>query len=201
MNAGYLIFHPATDQPPPATSQLLARLTACGLPGQLLPGTPRRFLTGPQFLQRITFLGCSPRLPLEADSDQDALCTVRLLDPCPSPVLITDQACPSPRCPGCGHPFPEWRGLATRQSTRIDCPACDRQTAPQDLNWRQLGGMGRLFFAISQVFPGEAVPTAGLMDTLRETGGEWRYFYARGPLLWQEGEPVQAFRGAGVTGR
>ena len=189
MNAGYLIFHPTADQPLPEVSQVLTRLSETGLTGQPLPGMPQHFLTGPHFLQRITFLGCSPSVPLTANTNSDnALCSIRLLGPYPAPRLITGQNSRPPRCHGCRHRFHEWQEQIAEPDREIRCPECGQESSWRDLNWRQMAGSARLFIAISQVFPGEAVPTAGLMQTLQQGGEEWDYFYVQQPLLWPGGQ-------------
>jgi hypothetical protein len=194
MNPGYLMLHPATDQPLPEISPLLARLAETGFIGQAVPDTPHCFRAGANFLQRLTFLGCSPNLPLDGDQHPgEALCTIRLLGPFPSAVLISGENCRPPRCRACRHPLPEWRIHIGTANNGIRCPGCGRESGLRDLNWRQMGGTARLFIAISQVFPGEAVPTAGLMQTLRQEGGEWDYFYAQQPRLWHEGGEMPGF--------
>jgi len=189
MNAGYLMLYPTADQPLPVVSRLLTRLTDTGVTGAPLPGMPQRYLTGSHFLQRITFLGCSPSLPLATTDDSgEALCTIRLLGPYPAAHLITGQNSRPPRCQGCRHPFHDWRDQIAEPDREIRCPECARASRWQDLNWRQMAGAARLFIAISQVFPGEAVPTAGLMQTLQQEGKAWDYFYVQRPLLWPGGQ-------------
>jgi hypothetical protein len=49
-----------------------------------------------------------------------------------------------------------------------------------DWDWKQQGGFGRLFVMVEEVFPGEAVPTPGLLDLLRDLDGTpWRHFYVQ----------------------
>lgn len=187
MNPGYLILHP-TSQPPSDLQALLKRLSDTGLIGTPLPQPSNGFLAGPRFLQRITFLGCSPNLPLPGNSESArATCTVQLLGPYPAERLITDHNCRPPRCHGCGHSFREWRDRITQADWQVDCPECKQAAEWPELNWRQTAGAARLFIAISQVFPGEAVPTGGLLETLREGSGDWAYFYAQQPLVWPAG--------------
>lgn len=188
MNPGYLIFHPTADQPPPAVSQLMTRLSDTGLTGLPLPGMPQRLLTGPRFLQRITFLGCSPNLPLAVDERSGATpCTIELLGPYPTARLITGQNSRPPRCRSCRHAIHGWADQGVLPDSEIQCPACGQACRLQDLDWQQMAGAARLFVAISQVFPGEAVPTAALMQALQEEE-TWDYFYVQQPLLWPDGQ-------------
>lgn len=194
MNPGYLMLHPATGQTLPEIAPLLARLAETGFTGGPLPDTRQGFRAGPDFLQRLTFLGCSPYLPLDDDRHPaETLCSIRLLGPFPRAVLVTGDNSRPPRCPACRHPLSEWQrdGGAPEQVT--PCPGCGGESRLQDLNWRRLGGSARLFIAISQVFPGEAVPTTGLMQTLRQAGEEWDYFYVQRPRIWPKGEEIDGF--------
>lgn len=195
MNPGYLILYPATCRPPRDVPGLLQRLSDAGLIGTALAGAPSHFLTGPQFLQRITFLGCSPNLPLSADADATRpVCTVQLLGPYPEMRLITSHNCRPPRCPECHQNLAEWRSRITLADWRIVCPNCGQESELQQLNWRQTAAAARLFIAISQVFPGEAVPTGGLLEALKLENESWDYFYAQQPVAWPGGENPTAER-------
>jgi len=200
MNPGYLILFPDTSQPPPEVTGLLQRLSDTGLIGTPLAGTPNHFLTGPQFLQRITFLGCSPNLPLAAEADTNQpVCTIQLLGPYPEMRLVTNHHGRPPRCPDCRHDLAEWRDHIEQSEWRIGCPQCGQESDLQRLNWRQTGAAARLFIAISQVFPGEAVPTGGLLETLKQGDEVWSYFYAQRPLAWPGGDNPIVERVAGVS--
>lgn len=189
MNAGYLMLYPTGEHPLPTVSTLVTRLETAGLIGRPLARTPHHFLTGAQFLQRISFLGCSPNLPLGGNGlDDNTVCSIRILGPYASVRLLTGHNSRPPRCPACRQPLPEWRDHIATPNKEIHCPACGQVESLAAFNWRQLGAAARLFIAISQVFPGEAVPTAGLMDMLQSEGGEWDYFYVQPPLLGLVGE-------------
>lgn len=188
MNPGYLMLYPAAARPLPAIPELISRLSESGLIGRALPDRLARYQAGPNFLQRITFLGCSPNLPLDVEDGRgDASCTVELLGPYPEVRLMTGQNSRPPRCQGCRQPIAEWRGQLERPDQDVCCPECGRVESWLGLNWRQMAGAARLFIAISQVFPGEAVPTPELMRTLQQEGEAWDYCYVQRPLLWPGG--------------
>ncbi|WP_428605102.1 hypothetical protein [Sedimenticola sp.] len=202
MNPGYLIFHPTLDMPLPALPALLARLAQTGLTGVPLKDAPNHFLAGEHLLQRLTFLGCSPNLPLVSDDTaDDAVCTVQLLGPYPTPRLIGGSNSRPPRCHHCRHPYDNWRDHLSDIEQEVCCPRCGHRCAWHELNWRQMAGAGRLFITISQVFPGEAVPTAGLMETLQQTGEPWDYFYAQPPLRGIEEAVTDGDKEGGVSGQ
>ena len=60
----------------------------------------------------------------------------------------------------------------------IPCPDCGLENPPWGYDWREKAGFGRLFVQIEEVFPGEAVPTPGLLEILENSSGcAWERFY------------------------
>ncbi len=63
---------------------------------------------------------------------------------------------------------------------RWNCPECDKQSRPNELDWRQSAGFGRFFVEIWGIHPAEAVPGDALMETLgRSTDSRWGFFYVQ----------------------
>ena len=63
---------------------------------------------------------------------------------------------------------------------RWNCPECDKQSRPNELDWRQSAGFGRFFVEIWGIHPAEAVPADALMETLgRSTDSRWGFFYVQ----------------------
>jgi hypothetical protein len=62
----------------------------------------------------------------------------------------------------------------------VVCPRCGHRQRPLELGWRRNAGFGRLFVAVEDIFPGEAVPVPSFLKGLAQaTGVEWDYFYIR----------------------
>ncbi|MCW8891531.1 MAG: hypothetical protein OQL20_12800 [Sedimenticola sp.] len=183
MNPGYLALFPTAIESPVNTPELITRLTEIQLIGSPVSGHSDRFYTGAHFLQLITFMGCSPAIPLEKGTDDKEPCILRFWGPYQSPRLFTGGNSRPPRCPLCRNVLKEWRSALERQENNpIECPECSKLIDVERLNWRQLAGVGRQFLTISQVFPGEAVPVGGLMRCLEGEGEPWDYCYIQEPL-------------------
>ncbi len=177
MSTGSLVFRPPPG-PVPETASLEARLREAGFIGAPLGGEINGFLTGERFLQRVSFLGCSPFLRLEPPADgSDRFCHVRFLGPYPAIRLLHGTNTRPPPCPGCGQRIGNWHEALAATGGEIDCPHCGRHATLTELDWQRNAGAGRFFVEVREVFPGEAVPLPGLMELLRGAGGAWDYFY------------------------
>ena len=183
MTSGKLVLQAPLGNPPITREAPLARMVKLGLIGAAFGNRPGSYLTGPRFLQLITFLGCSPHLQLEppADGSKD-FCHIRLRGPFETPRLLCAGNSRPPRCPCCGKGLTHWRQLEVGWSNglsdqKIVCPSCGQSAPPADLNWRRKAGFGHYFIEITGIFPEEAVPLPALMEGLRGDGADWRYFY------------------------
>jgi len=165
----------------PDASFLAAALTEAGFLGIPLAGRKGAFALGDQFLQLVTFAGCSVQVELYPNSDSP-FCHIRIVGPFELPVFQSGRNTRPPRCPNCRTPLRDWkRALAAwdgSQPEPIACTTCGEAGPPWTYDWKEKAGFGRLFIQVEEVFPGEAVPTPGLMDLLADSSsGEWRYFY------------------------
>lgn len=195
MAAYKLILLPTEPQCPPLDcAQLASELQAMQLIGQPVALDNGVFYpTGEQFLQHISFLGCSPMIELEPPSDPATLpadsaagkfCHV-FLHSSTSLCLRADKQCPAPRCPQCRQPFSGWRTtFSTYQQnptlTDWNCSGCGFNGQLTDLSFRKAAGIGHTFIEIRGIYPSEAVPTDALLKRLqRLSGGPWRTIYIR----------------------
>lgn len=144
-----------------------------------------RFLIGEAFLQQITFMGCSPHIELEPPADGSAFCHIGIIGPHATPQFMQGNNTQPPRCSGCRTRLDDWRDRTAEWSRAplaadFTCPKCGIRQRPVDLQWRQNAAFGRLFIAVEDVFPGEAVPVPTLLKKLAGLGGDWHYCYVRG---------------------
>ena len=190
-----LLLHPSDHHSPVVSVEgLSGRLQAIGLIGQPVdPGGSRFYPTGENFLQLITFLGCSPAIELEPPSDPALVgaasaagrfCHVFLS--CTDELQFRmDAQTQPPRCPQCRNPERAWQEKISRwqkHSINISwqCPDCGFTGQLTDLAFRKTAGFGRTFVEIRGIYPSEAVPGETLMATLRSlTGGDWKYIFIR----------------------
>jgi hypothetical protein len=173
-------------------------LAAC-LQGIGLIGEPRTsgsglfYPAGEQFLQLVSFLGCSPAIELEPPGDgasleqamaSDRFCHV-VLDCEPTVRFRADPHTRPPRCPQCGHPETDWQAHIRRwqdepAKSHWSCAACGHRGELTDWVFRKTAGFGRVFVEIRGIYPAEAVPGEALLAALSAlTGGAWRYMYIK----------------------
>ena len=178
MSIGKLVFCAPLSSEPPTRSIMEARLRNIGLIGDPYRRRENSYLVGNNFLQLITFLGCSPNLRLApASEDDDHFCHVRFIGPLPRPRLLYGRNTRPPRCPRCEQRVEQWRADLENGGRHIDCRHCGEKIAIDAPDWRRNAGAGRFFVQITEVFPGEAVPLPALMAQLRAEGDDWDYFY------------------------
>ncbi|MDX2457706.1 MAG: hypothetical protein QNL87_09380 [Gammaproteobacteria bacterium] len=149
--------------------------------------------TGDNFLQLVSFLGCSPMIELDPPADRTTLLTAsaagkfcHLFLNCTETLAFrADSQCPPPRCPDCRQPVADWQTAIeswkknTAQSDWI-CTHCGFAGQLTALQFRKAAGFGRTFIEIRGIYPSEAVPTDALLDTLqRLTNGPWKTIYMK----------------------
>lgn len=185
MTVNQLILLPAAPQATlPDKRALLYRLEQCGFIGTpLMFNGQQHYRPGDNFLQLMTFLGCSPVVALgEPGATGDEFCHIQLDGPSDALRFIGGSNVKTPRCPGCGFRVETWPALVEDWLANPEsiwrCPLCGKEYALPRLRWRQCAGFGRLFLRVWGIFEGEAVPSEELLKVLREVSGlEWQYFY------------------------
>jgi hypothetical protein len=189
-----LVLYPASlDCPVVDRAALIAALRSIGLIATPACHDPAGgYRAGTQFLQLVSFLGCSPAIELDPPADPDEcaracasgrLCHVRLPAAPEHLRFRADRRLPTPRCPHCRKAEDHWDSLitqwrATPRETGWVCRACGHHGRLFDLNFRQRGAFGHNFIDIWGIHPAEAVPGESLLDTLGELAGcDWKYMY------------------------
>jgi hypothetical protein len=190
-----LILLPADPLCPPVNcEQLAGELQAIGLIGAPVALADDVFYpTGDNFLQLVSFLGCSPTIELDPPADLTTLVSASatgkfchlFLDCTASLAFRADSQCPPPRCPECRQPVVDWQTAieAWKQNTaRSDwiCANCGFTGQLTGLQFRKAAGFGRTFIEIRGIYPSEAVPTEALLGTLqRLTNKPWKTIYIK----------------------
>ncbi|TVQ88225.1 MAG: hypothetical protein EA400_09540 [Chromatiaceae bacterium] len=197
MHTGRLLLLPADAQATLPRAELLAALAAAGLcagPPSAGLNAPGAGLTdasmdaraiGPRFFDLIGFTGCA--VNLSGGGPARPTVSVRIDGPHPHPVLRAGRNSRPPRCPHCARPLADWRAQVahwTAAHLPLTCPACGTCRPGNDWHWRQQAGLGRLFIAIEEVFPGEGQPLPALRRLLADLGlGPWQHCYIQDPPL------------------
>jgi hypothetical protein len=189
-----LVLCPAhIDQPVVDTATLVGALREIGLlAGPVCPDLTRGYRAGTQFLQLVSFLGCSPAIELEPPLEpaecakacaSGKLCHIRVTAPDQRIRFRGDSRLPAPRCPHCRKAETGWPELlacwhADPRESGWKCRTCGHSGRLFDLNFRQRGAFGRCFVDIWGIHPAEAVPDDALLSALGQlSGGEWKYLY------------------------
>lgn len=163
-------------------------LTEIGFITAPLPDPGAAFLLGENFMQWVTFMGCSPFIRLEPGDDGEPYCHLVIDGPYDRPRLLQGRNTTPPRCAACRKRIDAWREAIGHLSQAVDvlaaCPHCGHRQDPATFDWRQSAGCGRLFLQVENIFPQEAVPSPGLMERLRGMSGDlpWRHFYLQDPI-------------------
>jgi hypothetical protein len=166
----YLILFPKHPVWAPVSLEPLTdQLQAIGLLGK--ERAPGLYSTGPEYLNLITYLGCSPQVAL--GENQDAT-TIRLSGSFNAPRFAHGDNLKQPRCPRCRKPV----GHTPAAVGSRHCPHCGHDALPHELDWRRSAAYARVFIEISNVYESEAVPGEKLTDYLQQVTGElWDYCY------------------------
>lgn len=187
-HTGRLLLTPQAPPLVPNPRRLRMALTESGFLGAPIAGQEDAFLVGDHFLGLITFAGCSVKIELAPPTDGGgSFCHLRFSGPYEHPRPMTGRNTRPPRCRSCRAPLKEWRqqmdSANSADPASIPCPACGDARLISDWDWKKHGGYGRFFVQVVDIFPGEAVPTPGLMRILEEsTRIPWRYFYVHQPI-------------------
>jgi hypothetical protein len=192
MAAYKLLLHPNDPHCQVATSALADSLQDLGLIGAPVQLAQQTFYpVGEQFLQLVTFLGCSPAIELDPPNDPELLAAASasgsfchvFISQAAQPWLRGADNTPAPGCPHCSEPLADWPALqsAWRDNStqaRWTCTACGQSGEPAALSFRKTAGVACSWVEIRGIYPSEAVPGAALLDCLRELAGcDWKTLY------------------------
>ncbi len=146
---------------------------------------PNHYLIGDNFLQYVSFLGCSPYLKVYPEhADDTDYCSAYIPDKTQAVRFLANKQVTAPRCPTCKRSIqPEYNLVEAWQKDKnnsaIQCQYCNTTSTLYELDWRKNAGFFNFAIAISNIFPKEAIPSQDLLDWLQDISGyEWRYFYA-----------------------
>ena len=139
------------------------------------------FFTGDSFLDYIAYMGCSPAIQFDANSndrdDNSQFCQINILHFDSAKLIHSQTQTRAPHCPNCKKPVKNWASNKTQ--SQIICDQCNTTSNIEEFNWRKMAGYSRLFIEITDIFPKEAIPQQLLLDKLAcITDIEWQYFYS-----------------------
>ena len=176
-----LILHPRDIQyVPEDLSHIVKQLQIIQFIGKPLSDS-NHFLVGDEFINLLTFLGCSPNIHLSPE-DGGNFCSFFIPEIHEKNTLLGYTSMVVPRCPECKHKIIDWKQHFhewKKGDYLYHCSQCLKETPVSQLKWRQEGGYGRFSICISHIHPHEAVPSEKLLNTLQKASNtSWTYFYA-----------------------
>jgi hypothetical protein len=185
LHTGRLVLTPESPyQIPKDLAALIADLHEIGFISAPLVGSGERYLLGDNFMQLVTFMGCSPFIQLEPGAPEQPFCHFAIDGPSTRPRLLCGKNTTPPRCANCRKRLTEWHSTFEiwRQQApgwQANCPHCGHAQDPATYDFRQSAGCGRLFLLLENIFPQEAIPAPALLDRLKTASGghPWHYFY------------------------
>ncbi|HYN79404.1 MAG TPA: hypothetical protein VES73_16600 [Lamprocystis sp. (in: g-proteobacteria)] len=184
-HTGRLVLTTADPLADPDATLLVDTLSRAAFIAAPLPGRCDAYAVGANFLSLLAFSGCAVAIADIPRAEAPlAFCHVRVSTLSPVPRLLWGRNTRPPRCPGCRVRLPDWRQRIADEPLRphpgVTCTACGDTHSPWHWDWKGHGGFGRRFVLVEEVFPGEAVPTAPLIDLLTDACGlGWRHFYVQ----------------------
>ncbi|HEB57005.1 MAG TPA: hypothetical protein ENI98_12030 [Gammaproteobacteria bacterium] len=186
-----LLLHPQDADYAPESSGMVRKILhdtgfigeSCAV--QDTENAAQRFLVGEQFLQLLTFMGCSPNINLmpQYEGDRD-YCHIVLSSIYKQPYFRSHTRDVFARCPECGRRDADWQKQIENWKKDVSlkkyiCPHCHNAMSLYDLHWRHLAGFGRFFIEVFSIFPQEAIPTSPLMSALENSCAQpWTYFFS-----------------------
>jgi hypothetical protein len=131
---------------------------------------------GERLMEWVNFLGCSPNL-YAGSLD----CRIRI-HYYKEKNALGGQSIDSIRYPKCKHRIDNTLKLLQLypQHSSWTCPECGNQGFIEDINWRKSAGFSHYFIEVSNIFPKEAVPSPGMLQSLKTcTQQDWNWFYSK----------------------
>lgn len=171
----FLVLYPSNPRWAPESLDAIAQaLLSTGLVGEKRDDF--LFSAGPNYLNLVTYLGCSPQIALGENEAATTICLSGILD---SPEFQAGTNLKSPRCPQCRKTVQAPETVGPGEQT-LSCNHCGYSGRAYQYDWRRTAAYGRVFIEISNVFESEAVPGEELTDCLLKATGEvWDYSYIR----------------------
>jgi len=155
----------------------LSDIELISLPIKNMPDDKNSFYVGKKYLEYITYMGCSPAIQFEEDSNSTKFCHIKIHRYDTAKLIVSKIQSRAPHCPECQQAVKNWQDSKT--DSAITCNNCHATSNIEDFNWRRMAGIARLFIEVTDIFPKEAIPQKLLLDKLADiTENEWQYFYS-----------------------
>lgn len=179
-HTGRLVLAPRDPLACPDRDQLIRALSEAGFIAAAIADRHCAYQVGDAFLGLIAFVGCAVSIATDPKTG-GAFCHILIPPATAVPRCCYGRNTRAPRCPDCRGRLADWQSHIARWThepdAEVTCPKCGRSNVLWQWDWKQQAGFGRQLIEIEEVFPGEAVPTLGLLEQLeRASGCAWDFF-------------------------
>lgn len=179
-HTGRLVLAPRNPLAYPDRDQLIRTLSEAGFIAATIADRDCAYQVGDAFLELIAFVGCAVSIATDPMTG-GAFCHILIPPATAVPRCCHGRNTRAPRCPSCRGRLPDWQShvasWALGPNAGVTCPKCGQSRVLWQWDWKQQAGFGRQLIEIEEVFPGEAVPTPGLLNQLeRASGYAWDFF-------------------------
>lgn len=174
-NASLVLYPAEPNWVPENLEALIKFLQETGLAGDALHQDENSFSVGENFLEHISFMGCSPSINF-SNENKDGKFTFIRLTLTPTITALTGSHSFAPHCPHCKKAEKNWREHL--KNHRLQCGHCQETADAWQYNWRKSAGFGRCFIEITDIYPKEAMPQPSLLLALENHFQvAWKYFF------------------------
>ncbi len=133
------------------------------------------YTVGDKFLSYFTFMGCSPDIELEPQTDKP-FCYLAL-ESFLQPQFVLGSNVKKARCTSCKHDLQEI-------TNSLNCSHCDKPLQLDKINWRKSAFIAKTWISIGNIYELEAIPNDELLDSLKRlTSVQWKPAYIRNAKL------------------
>ena len=137
-----------------------------------------QYAVGKNFLSHFTFMGCSPDIELEPQTDKP-FCYVGL-DSHTKARFVSGSNLKKSRCSYCKNDL-------IKMPQSLCCPHCERPLQLDKINWRKSAFVAKTWITVANIYELEAIPNDELLDILqRETGVQWKPAYIRNERMQKQ---------------
>lgn len=174
-NASLVLCPVEPNWTPENLEALITFLQETDLAGDALQQDENSFSVGENFLEHISFMGCSPNIKFNNENDDGKFTFIRLTLTS-SITALTGSHSFAPHCPHCKKAEKNWREQL--KDHRLYCGYCQQVSQAWQYNWRKSAGFGRCFIEITDIYPKEAIPQPSLLLALENRFQlAWKYFF------------------------
>lgn len=133
------------------------------------------YTPGGKFMNLITFMGCSPTIDHEIQTEISFNFSDDLM-------FVGGKSIQKLICPNCKNTLIDTEEIVTKfnHNDVILTSCCQKNISFNHINWRKSAAQSKVFIQISNIFPNEGIPSEDLITLLSNfSKSKWSYFYSK----------------------